>query len=76
MNDNWYWYKLGGWEIAVCAINKRDADAHIKRRAYGAEYRGSYPPPTMAHPSTATAMVTPRMDEQVRAYYRRERGEE
>ena len=63
----WYWYKRGGWEIAVDAVSQRDAAQHIARHAPGAEYHGQYTPPTMQNPSIATAMVTAKRDEQIRS---------
>ena len=63
----WYAYKRGGWQIAVDAINQHDAAQYIKRAAPGAEYQGEFTPPSMAHPSMATAMVTPKWDAEIRA---------
>lgn len=53
---SWYFYKRGGWEIAVNAVNKRDAAEHIKRSAPGAKFQGSWEP--LRTYSTVTAMVT------------------
>jgi hypothetical protein len=61
----WHWYTRGGWQIAVDAVSKQDAAEHIKRHAPGAEYRGEYPPPSMASPSIATAMTTAKRQEQI-----------
>jgi transcriptional regulator of nitric oxide reductase len=63
----WYSYKRGGWDIAVDAINQRDAAQHIKTQAPGAVFRGQITPPTWNSPSMATAMVTARRDNQIRA---------
>lgn len=61
----WFLYKLGAWEIAVDAINQQDAAQHIKRHAPGAEYQGPFTPPSMARPSSATAMTTARRQAQI-----------
>ena len=65
----WYAYNKDGWQIAVDAISKKDADALIKHQAYGAEYEGVFYPPTMASGKTSarTAMVTPRRQEEIHA---------
>jgi hypothetical protein len=60
-----YWYKRGGWEIAVDAVSRQDANHHIHRWAYGAVFQGEWKPPTMLHPSTATGMITSRRQEQI-----------
>jgi hypothetical protein len=60
---SWYSYKCGGWQIAVDAINQRDAAEHIKIYAPEAVYQGEFNPPSMANPSTATAMTTARRQE-------------
>ena len=67
----WYSYKRGGWEIAVDAINQRDAAQHIERNAYGAEYQGEFTPPTRTY-SMATAMTTARRQEQISEAIRRQ----
>jgi hypothetical protein len=70
----WYSYKRGGWQIAVDAINQKDAAQHIKQHAPGAEYQGEiWILPTMENPSMATAMVTLRREEEIRAFYERQR---
>ena len=66
---SWYSYKRGGWQIAVDAINQRDAAQHIKHAAGGAEYQGEFIPPSMNNPSIATAMVTERREAEIRAHY-------
>ena len=67
----WYAYKRGGWQIAVDAINQRDAAQHIKHAAPGAEYQGEFTPPSMTSGKTsmATAMVTERREAEIRAHY-------
>jgi hypothetical protein len=60
-----YWYKRGGWEIAVDAVSRQDANQHVQRWAYGAVFQGERTPPSMLHPSTATGMTTPRRQEQI-----------
>jgi hypothetical protein len=69
---SWYSYKRGGWQIAVDAINQHDAAQHIKHAAPGAEYQGEFSPPSMNFPSIATAMVTARRDEEIRAHCEKE----
>lgn len=56
----WFWYKRGGWEIAVDAVSRRDADNLISIHAMGAKFTGEHAPPTgaKAQYSTATAMTT------------------
>jgi hypothetical protein len=72
----WYSYKLGGWQIAVDAINRQDAAQHIKRAAPGAEYQSEFNPPHMVNTwSMATAMVTERRDAEIRANCAKFRGE-
>jgi hypothetical protein len=71
----WYWYKRGGWEIAVDAISRQDANQHIKRHATGAVFQGEFTPPSMQHPSIATAIVTDRRQEQISNTIRREQEE-
>ena len=61
----WYSYKRGGWEIAVDAMSQRDAAQHIKIHAPGAVFQGEFTPPSMMHPSMATAMVTARRQEEI-----------
>ena len=64
----WYWYKQGGWEIAVDAVSKADADQHIKINAPGAKYIGvGEPTPMYSGWSTATAMTTARRQEEISA---------
>ena len=63
----WYAYKSGSWNIAVDALNQRDAAQHIKHAAPGATFEGIYQPPTAPKFSNYTAMVTERRDEQIRA---------
>lgn len=63
----WYAYKLGGWEIAVDAMNQRDAAQHIKLAAPGAVFEGIFNPPVAPNWSMRTAMVTERRDEQIHA---------
>jgi hypothetical protein len=64
----WYAYRHGGWQIAVDAINQRDAAQHIKSAATGAEYQGEFVPPRMSSGtmSLATAMVTARREVEIR----------
>lgn len=57
ITSTWYWYQRGGWQIAVDATSKHDADEHIKQQAPGAEYQGNYTPPVTTW-SSATAMTT------------------
>lgn len=54
----WYWYRRDGWQIAVDATSRRDAQNHIAIHAPGAEYQGEMTPPSMENPSIATAMTT------------------
>lgn len=56
----WYWYHSGAWQIAVDAVNRRDANGYVRRYAPGATYDGEYRPPTAPNWSTATAMTTER----------------
>jgi len=63
----WYAYRLGNWEIAVDAINQRDAAQHIKRAAPGAQFEGEYHPPVAPKWSNYTAMVTEQREKQIRA---------
>ena len=63
----WYSYQLGGWQIAVDAINAQDAHKHIAIHARDAQYKGVFSPPSMANPSMATAMTTARRQEQISA---------
>lgn len=72
----WYWYKLGGWEIAVDAVSRRDADNHIRIHARGAKFQGEAYPPISPNWSTATAMVTTKRQELISATIRRENGED
>ena len=62
----WYSYKRGGWQIAIDALNQRDAAQHIKRVAPGAIYQGKLNPPSMKNASLATAIVTPARDVEIR----------
>jgi hypothetical protein len=48
-------------------MNLRDAAQHIKHAAPGAKFEGELHPPTAPNWSMATAMVTERRDEQIRA---------
>ncbi|MBC8508880.1 MAG: hypothetical protein H8D34_28830 [Chloroflexi bacterium] len=67
----WYSYKSGGWQIAVDAINQRDAAQHIKIIAPGAKYMGEFTPPRMTSGaiSMATATATERREAEIRAHY-------
>jgi hypothetical protein len=64
MTDRWFYYKRGGWAMAVNAVNRNDANAHIKRSAPGAVFQGEgiYP----AHESVITGMVTDARHKQIR----------
>ena len=69
----WYAYHRGGWQIAVHAINQRDAAQHIKRSAPGATFDGEmFSLPTWNNPSPATAMITERVQEIIHAQVMRE----
>jgi hypothetical protein len=68
----WFWFKRGGWEIAVDAVSLKDARHHVNIFAFGAVYRGELTPPTMAFPSIATAMTTSKRQEQIHDALERE----
>lgn len=62
----WYAYHRGGWQIAVDAMNKADADALKRREFAGAEFDGEFTPVSMANGwSAASAFVTPRREAQI-----------
>lgn len=71
----WYAYHRGGWQIAVDAINKHDADTLKRREFPDAAFDGEFTPPSMMYPSIATAFVTPRRQEQISETIRRENEE-
>jgi hypothetical protein len=71
----WFAYHRGGWQIAVDAMNKADADILKRREFSDAVYDGEFSPPSMMHPSPATAFVTPRRQEQISATIRRQDNE-
>lgn len=66
---SWYWYKRGGWEMAVNAVNRSDADQHIRSSAPGAKYQGERLPSRVY--STATGMVTAKMQQVIHDEYER-----
>ena len=68
----WYFYKSGGWEVAVDAMNKLDADHTVSIQARGAKYVGEFTPPSMQNPSPVTAIVSARRQEQISERIRRE----
>ena len=70
---SWYWYKQGGWEIAVDAVSHQDAAELIRRYAPEAVYQGQYDPPKPPAYSMATAMTTPKRQEQISQKIRNER---
>jgi len=69
---SWYAYHRGGWQIAVDAMSKQDADALRRREFPDAVYDGEFTPPSMKNPSMATAFVTARRQEQISETIRRE----
>jgi hypothetical protein len=69
---NYYWYKRGGWEIAVDAMSKHDADQYIKIHAPGAKFVGSWVPSSSGVRSTATGAVTAKRQAQIHETLERE----
>lgn len=67
----WYSYHRGGWQIAVDAMNQRDAAKFMAREVPDAVYDGPYDPPTTGPYSVATAFVTPRRQEIISAKVRK-----
>ena len=65
----WYHYKRNGWEIAVDAVSRVDANECIKRNAFGAEFKGEWTPGTSW--TTETAMTTEKRQEQISSNVRR-----
>lgn len=67
--NNYYWYKRGGFVLAVDAMNRQDAAAYVKRTFGEMEYLGEYPAP-MTY-TTACCGTTPRRQEQISKNIRR-----
>lgn len=64
----WFLYQRGGWQIAVDATSKQDADKHIAHNAPGAVFQGQFTPSTSY--SVATAMTTAKRQEEISARVR------
>jgi hypothetical protein len=60
--DRWFWYKRGYWEMAVNAINRKDANEHIKVSAPGAVFTGEH---QLSVTTMATGMVTAKRQAQI-----------
>jgi len=55
----WYAFECNYWQIAVDAVNRRDAQQHIKHAAPGAKFRGEFTPPPMSSTNPSLRKITP-----------------
>ena len=59
----WYLYQRGGWQLAILAINRKDADVYAKRDDPRLKFVSEYTPAHTQNFNTVTAAVTPEWKE-------------